>query len=234
LISSLLLQEPKMEFEKPSENYLHSIINTFKWSSLRQQTNLLYLLIAITLWGIAQQIFFPYLLIYITHYLKIETVQASIIIFLAILLGGIATAYPLGLLTDRWGRRKIALLAIIAEMVGLIAFSLSRSFVALILTGILWLAPISAWTIAVSAWSKDLFPEDKRGQFGGYVILFSVAFTMVPGPLIGSWLTTSFGIHTVLDGKEAFIPTSLIFKVAGIATLLALIPILKIKRSNDN
>lgn len=231
LVSSLLLQEPKIIYEKPTESYLKSILNTFKWETLRKQRNLLYLLIAITLWGIAQQIFFPYLLIYITHYLKIETVQASIIIFLAILVGGIATAYPLGLLTDRWGRKKMALLAIVAEMVGLIAFSLSRSFVPLILTGILWLAPISAWTIAVSAWSKDLFPEDKRGQFGGYVILFSVAFTMVPGPLLGSWLTTTFGIHTLLDGKEAFIPTSLIFQVAGIATLLAILPILKIKQS---
>lgn len=232
VVSSVMLQEPKVPIQKPIEGYFQSILNTFKWNTLRQHMNLLYLLIAITLWGVAQQIFFPYLLIYITHFLKIETVQASLIIFLAILLGGIATAYPLGLLTDRWGRRKVALLAIVAEMVGLIAFSLSRSFYALCLTGIMWLAPISAWTISVSAWSKDLFPEDKRGQFGGYVILFSVALTMVPGPLLGSWLTTTFGIHTVLDGKEAFIPTPLIFQVAGIATLLAMIPILKIKKQN--
>lgn len=233
LVSSLILEEQKQAEQKPAEGYLQSILNTFKWKTLREQKNLLYLLIAITLWGVAQQIFFPYLLIYITHFLKIETVQASIIIFLAILLGGIATAYPLGLLTDKWGRRNVALMAIIAEMIGLIAFSLSRSFIALVLTGILWLAPISAWTIAVSAWSKDLFPEDKRGQFGGYVILFSVALTMVPGPLLGSWLTTTFGIHTILDGKEAFIPTSLIFQVGGIATLLALIPILKIKKTKE-
>ena len=234
IIASLLLEEPKYPSVIPTETYWQSITNTFRWSSLRQQKDLLYLLIAITLWGIAQQIFFPYLLIYITHYLKIETVQASIIIFLAILLGGIATAYPFGLLTDRWGRRKIAILAIFAEMIGLIAFSFSHSFVALVLTGILWLAPISAWTIAVSAWSKDLFPEDKRGQFSGYVILFSVAFTMVPGPLIGSWLTITYGIPTVLDGKDGFIPTSLIFQVAGIATLLALIPILRIKKQKEN
>ena len=117
-------------------------------------------------------------------------------------------------------------------MIGLLAFSVSRSFLSLVITGILWLAPISAWTIAVSAWSKDLFPEDKRGQFGGYVILFSVALTMVPGPLIGSWLTTTYGIHTVLDGKEAYIPTSIIFQVAAIATLLAAIPIVVIIRKN--
>lgn len=233
LAASLLLQEPQYPEEKPAGSYLQSIVNTFKWDSLRQHKELLYLLIAISFWGIAQQIFFPYLLIYITHYLKIETGQASIIIFLAILLGGIATAYPFGILADKWGRKNVAIMAIFAELIGLFAFSFARSFLPLVMTGILWLAPISAWTIAVSAWSKDLFPEDKRGQFGGYVILFSVAFTMVPGPLIGSWLTVNYGFPTVLDGKAGFIPTSLIFQVAGIATLLALIPILKIKLSKQ-
>ncbi len=234
LISSLLLQEPKTDRLPPQGSFLKNIANTFRWNSLKENNNLLLLLVAIMLWGIAQQIFFPYLIIYITNYLKIETLQASLIIFAAILIGGIASAYPLGLLVDKWGRKKVAICAIVAEMIGLLAFSLSRSTIALILTGILWLAPISAWTIATSAWSKDLFPEDKRGQFGGYVILFSVAFTMVPGPLIGSWLTTTFGIHTILDGKEAFIPTSLIFQVAAVATLLALIPIIKIPKQHSS
>jgi MFS family permease len=104
-------------------------------------------------------------------------------------------------------------------------WSFARTPLTLAITGILWLAPISAWTIATSAWSKDLFPEDKRGQFGGYVILFSVALTMVPGPLLGSWLSTTYGISTVLDGKAGFIPTQLIFQAGAIATLLAAIPI---------
>ncbi len=232
LLASFLLKETV--YEKPAQpsTLFKNILDTFRWDSLKQQGDLVYVLLAVMLWGIAQQVFFPYLLIYITHFLKIETLQASLIIFLAILLGGIAAAYPLGLLVDRWGRKKVALLAVIAEMVGLFAFSLARSVPLLVLTGILWLAPISAWTIATSAWEKDLFPENKRGQFGGYVILFSVALTMVPGPLIGSWLTTSFGIHTILDGKEAFIPTSLIFQVAAVATLLAAIPLLYTNKKN--
>ncbi|HCS38281.1 MAG TPA: hypothetical protein DIW44_01685 [Anaerolineaceae bacterium] len=228
LIASLLLQEPKPTHERPKGTYWSQIADTFRWATLKKQRDLLMLLVSITLWGIAQNIFFPYLMIYINTYLEIPTMQASLIIFCAILFGGIATAYPLGLLADRWGRRNVALTAVIAEMIGLIAFSLSRSVPALILTGILWLAPISAWTIATGAWSKDLFPEDKRGQFGGYVILFSVALTMVPGPLLGSWLITTFGIPTVIDGKAGFMPTSLIFQAGGIATLLAAIPLLRI------
>ncbi len=228
LVASLLLQEPKVVIEKPKGSYWSQIIDTFRWTTLKQQRDLFMLLVSITLWGVAQNIFFPYLMIYINTYLEIPTMQASLIIFCAILFGGIATAYPLGLLADRWGRRNVALAAVVAEMIGLVAFSLARSVPVLIVTGILWLAPISAWTISTSAWSKDLFPEDKRGQFGGYVILFSVALTMVPGPLLGSWLITTFGIPTILDGKAGFIPTSLIFQAGGIATLLAALPLLRI------
>ncbi|MBA4374988.1 MAG: hypothetical protein C0401_02295 [Anaerolinea sp.] len=234
LVSSLLLKEPPLPKEAPKGSYFSQIADTFRWATLKKQRDLLLLLIAITLWGIAQQIFFPYLMIYINTYLEIPTMQASLIIFAAILFGGIATAYPLGLLTDRWGRKKVALLAVIGEMAGLIGFSLARSVPALIATGILWLAPISAWMIATGAWSKDLFPEDKRGQFGGYVILFSVAFTMVPGPMLGSWLITTFGVPTILDGKAGFIPTSLIFQVGGLATLLAAIPLLRIGKKTSS
>jgi len=233
LISSLLLDEPQRAGKPQSESFVRSILNTFKWSTLRDQKDFFLVLIGISLWGIAQQIFFPYLLIYVNHYLHIETLQSTLIVFLAILIGGIGAAYPLGLLTDRWGRRKMAIIAIFAEMIGLLSFSFSRSFIALVITGILWIAPISAWTIAVSAWSKDLFPEDKRGQFGGYVIFFQVLLTMVTGPMLGSWLTTTYGIHTILDGKEAYIPTSIIFQVAAIATLFALIPIFKTGKTHQ-
>lgn len=231
LVASFLLKEPDLPKEGPKGSYFSQIAETFRWSTLKQQSSFFKLLLAITLWGVAQNIFFPYLMIYISTYLEKSTMESSIIVFFAILIGGIATAYPLGLLADRWGRKQVALLAVLAEMVGLIAFSLARSTPALVLTGILWLAPISAWTIAVGSWSKDLFPEDKRGQFGGYVILFSVALTMIPGPLLGSKLITEFGISTIIDGKAGFIPTPLIFQAAGVATLLAAIPLLTIKPS---
>jgi MFS family permease len=144
--------------------------------------------------------------------------------------GGIGMAYPFGLLVDRWGRQPVAMLAVVFEALGLILFSVAKSYAALLLTGILWLAPTAAWTIATLAWTKDLFPAEKRGQFAGYYVLFAVAFSMIPGPLIGGWIGSQFGIPTILDGKAGFIPTPLIFQVAGIATLLAILPLWFIRR----
>jgi MFS family permease len=210
----------------PAGSFAAQIAGTLRWQSMRENRDLFLVFLAMGLWGVAQQIFFPYLIIYLNHFLKLPTAQASLLIFVAILVGGILASYPVGVLVDRWGRRRLAIATVVAEMLGLFLFSLARSLLMLTITAVLWLAPITAWMIAVGAWSKDLFPEDKRGQFAGYAILFSVAFTMVPGPLLGGWLSTQFGIPTVIDGRAGFIPTPIIFQVAAAATVLAIVPLL--------
>jgi MFS family permease len=225
LIGGALMREAPPP-ARPERSFAGQLADTFRWKSLRENRDLLLVLLAMGLWGVAQQIFFPYLIIYLNHFLKLPTAQASLLIFVAILVGGILASYPVGLLVDRWGRRQLAIVTVVAEVVGLSLFSLARSLPALAVTAILWLTPITAWMISVGAWSKDLFPEDKRGQFAGYVILFSVAFTMVPGPLLGGWLATRFGIPTVIDGRAGFIPTPIIFQAAAAATILAIVPLL--------
>ncbi len=227
LVGGLLIQEKPDPTPPPS--YWSQIRDTFHIDSLRANKDFFLLLTALALYGIAEQIFFPYIIIYLNHFLKLPTAQASLIIFISILIGGIALAYPFGLLADRVGRKTMAVAAIFIKLFGLILFSYTRSIVPLALTGILWLAGMSAWMISTGAWTKDLYPDEKRGQFAGYTILFTVAFTMVPGPLIGSKLITLYGIPTVIDGQAGFIPTPVLFQVAGLAALVALLPLFFVK-----
>jgi len=230
LVGGWLVQETP-DPEPPTRSYWRQLSDTFRLDSIRENRVLFLLLSALTLYGIAEQIFFPYIIIYLNHYLKLPTLQASLVIFVSILVGGIALAYPFGLVADRVGRKKLAVGAILLKMVGLLCFSLVADILLLAITSIVWLAAMSAWMISTLTWTKDLYPEDKRGQFSGYFILFSVLFTMVPGPLIGGWLAATFGIPTVINGQAGFIPTPLIFQVAALATLVALIPLAFIKES---
>lgn len=222
-----LREEPLTD--KPQGTYWGQIANTFQLSSLRQNRDFFKVMIALTLFMVGINVFFPYLMIYLQHYIQLSIVNSSILVAISILVGGIGLAYPIGLLVDRWGRRPVALLAVGLEAVGLLVFSLSRSMVMLTIGGILWLAPFAAWTIATTTWSRDLYPEDKRGQFAGYYVLFNVAFTMIPGPLLGGWLASTYGIATVLDGKPGYIPTPILFQVAAALVLLAVIPLLTIR-----
>jgi MFS family permease len=189
-------------------------------------------MIAVSLFGLGQNIFFPYLVVYLEHTVQLGALQYSILVGLAILIGGILAAYPIGILVDKWGRYQVAFLAVILEGIGLVAFSLTNNFYLLLLTGILWLAPNAAWTIAALTWSKDLFPDENRGLFAGYYVLFMVAFTMIPGPLIGGWLGSRFGTPVVVDGVAGVAPSALIFQVSAGITLLAIIPLLLIRRKS--
>jgi len=227
LVGGLMVRE-QPDPSPVTHSYWEQLVDTFRLENLRANRNLFLLLFTLSLYGIAEQIFFPYLIIYLNHYLKLPTLDASLVIFVCILVGGILLAYPFGLLADRLGRKRLALGAILLKMVGLILFSLMRDLLPLVITGTLWLAGMSAWMISTGAWTKDLYPAEKRGQFHGYYILFTVAFTMVPGPLLGGWLASTYGIPTIINGQAGFIPTPLIFQVAGIATLIAALPLLLI------
>jgi MFS family permease len=232
LVGSFFLHEEPIT-EKPQGTYWRQLAEGFQWKNLVAHRDFFMVLLGISLWAIAQNVFFPYLIIYLQHYVQLDTTSSSITIAACILIGGIALAYPFGLLVDRWGRKPVALLAVGAEMIGLILFSLSKSLVPLVITGVLWLGPLTAWTISTGTWSKDLFPEDKRGQFAGFYLLFWVMIPMILGPLTGGWLGTHYGIPTVIDGQAGFIPTPLLFQVAGVATLLAAIPLWFVKEKKS-
>lgn len=212
--------------EPPREGYWRRIADTFQWKSLRENRTLLAILVSVAVWNLAFNVFFPYLMIYLQHYVRLPVAQSSLLIAVAILVGGILAGYPLGILADRWGRRPLAFTAIALEAAGLLVFSFTKSFAGLLASGILWVMPMAAWSIATTAWEKDLFPEEKRGQFQGWEILFRVTIAMTLGPLLGGWLASRWGIPTVLDGKPGFIPTPILFQVAAAGTLLAALPLL--------
>lgn len=232
LVAPRLKEAPATE--PPRGKYWEQIINTFSTKELLAQRDLFLLLISISLFMVAFNVFFPFLLIYMKHFLKFSTGSSSLVLAVTILFGGIVMAFPIGVLVDRWGRRPVALFAVIMECIGLLVFSFTRSVAFVILGSLLWLIPYTAWIISMQTWTKDLFPEDKRGQFAGYYILFNVALTMIPGPLLGGWLANNFGIPTVLDGKAGTIPTPIIFQVAGVMMLLTLIPLLSIKQKGKS
>jgi MFS family permease len=220
--------------DKPTGTYWGQITDTFQMKNLLAQRDLFLLLISLTLFMLAINTFFSYLMIYLQHYIKLSIGQSSLLVAASIGIGGIGLAIPLGMLVDRWGRRQVAILSVLLESAGLILFSLSKSMLTLVLSGIVWLGAFTGWVIATGAWTKDLYPEEKRGQFAGYFVLFNVAFTMIPGSLLGGWLSTAYGIPTILDGKAGTIPTPLIFQVAAGLVLLTLIPLLIIRKNQRN
>ena len=220
---------PKAEGLKPSESSTwENIRSTFNIETLKSNKNLLRLLIAIACWAIGFNVFFPFIMIYLTEYIQLDILQSSLLMFIA-LFSSIIAAIPMGKLSDKIGRKRLAVYAVLLETANLILFAFARNFIFLTLFGTFWVLSMMMWNVATKTWMKDLFPEDKRGQFSGYFILFNVLFGMTIGPLIGGFISTSFGLKVIENGVEKIIPTNLIFIVGGLIILLTLIPLIKVK-----
>jgi len=216
---------------KPLENSFFSHLkSTFNISNIKNNKDFFLVLSGAALWGLAFNIFFPFVMIYLQHYLQLEIIISSILLLILFVIA-MGFAYPMGILIDKLGRKKIAIISVVSECVFLLLFALMDNLIFIIITGTLWVSFVTTFTISSNTWIKDLYPKKKHGQFSGYFILFTVLIPMIPGPFIGGWLSQQFGIEAIIDGQSGYIPTPIIFIVSAFMILLTIIPLVFAKES---
>lgn len=76
---------------------------------------------------------------------------------------------------------------------------------------------------ALTAWIKNLYPEDQRGQFEGVKQLFFVCVPMIVGPAIATPVINAFGVEKIVNGVAGMVPGNSLFLISGLVTLLALL-----------
>jgi MFS family permease len=224
LIAGSLLHDASGPTDKPTRSFWSEFAELFNLDTLRQNRQLFILLLFIMVSSIGMEVSFPYLIVYLNNFVGVTKSEFSIIGG-AVMVGSAALAIPFGILADKWNKRNMIAVAIVASSLGGILLSLVRSLPLLALTGLLWQAFSVAASIASVAWLKDLLPEQSRGKFLGIRMIFWIAIPMVIGPWIGSTLIQNFGIPTTLNGQAGFVPVPIIFQVGSVIALLSLIPL---------
>ena len=86
---------------------------------------------------------------------------------------------------------------------------------------------------SITVWSKQLYPEDARGQFEGIRILFFVLIPMVIAPLISNPIIKKSGEFVDENGFTAYLPTHTLLIVGAGLVLLTIFPILKARKYRD-
>jgi len=224
LIAGSLLHDASVPTDKSTPSFWAEFAELFNLDTLRQNRQLFILLLFIMVSSIGMEVSFPYLIVYLNNFVGVTKSEFSIIGG-AVMVGSAALAIPFGILADKWNKRNMIAVAIVASSLGGILLSLVRSLPLLALTGLLWQAFSVAASIASVAWLKDLLPEQNRGKFLGIRMIFWIAIPMVIGPWIGSTLIQTFGIPTTLNGQAGFVPVPIIFQVGSVIALLSLIPL---------
>ena len=219
----------------------------FKPGVIKENSPLYLTLCLILIYGIACQIFMPYLIIYMKTFLGFSVVEYSIVFGAAIILGAAVNLY-LTRLSDRKNKNTMLYFASAIFAAGLFEMYLAKGeskTVTLITFGIAGFVMIAGY-ILISALCgslvRDYTPTGVVGKLQGVRMVFSVLIPMIAGPMIGNGINAHMNIP--LPNMESadvmtmqYIPAPEIFLAGAIFSLLmfALIPILvKVSKKNDN
>lgn len=210
---------------------LKDIFYGFRPSVIKEHKPLYIVLILVGVYGIACQVFMPYLIIYMVQYLHFNTIEYSIVFGGAIVLGAVINVF-LGRYSDKKDKTKLIYVAAAIMAIGLFGMYLAKgmSHVAtLILFGIAGFVMITGY-IFVSALCgslvRDNTPEGAVGKLQGVRMVFSVLIPMIIGPMIGNSINKAMGNLIENPGADAmtteYIPAPEIFLVGAFITLLLL------------
>ena len=214
--------------------------------SVIKENSLFYLTLCLVLiYGIACQIFMPYLIIYMKTFLGFSVVEYSVVFGAAIIFGAAANLY-LTRLSDRKNKNTMLYFAAAVFSAGLMGMYLSKGTsktVCLVTFGVAGFVMITGY-ILISALCgslvRDHTPDGEVGKLQGVRMVFSVLIPMIAGPMIGNGINAKMNIP--LPNMESadvmttqYIPAPEIFLAGALFSLLmfALIPVL-VKLSKKN
>ncbi len=214
------------------------IIYGFKFDVIKGNSSLYLTLCLVLIYGIACQIFMPYLIIYMKTYLGFSVVEYSVVFGGAIILGAAVNLY-LTRLSDRKNKNTMLYFASAIFAAGLFGMYLAKGMdktATLIAFGIAGFVMITGY-ILISALCgslvRDYTPEGVVGKLQGVRMVFSVLIPMLAGPMIGNGINAHMNIPLPDMGSAdvmttEYIPAPEIFLAGAIFSLLmfALIPVL--------
>ena len=217
---------------------LKDVVYGFKPSVIKGNPTLYLTLVITGVYGVACQIFMPYLIIYMKTFLSFTVVEYSVVFGLAIVLGAAINLY-LTRLADKQDKAKLLYIAAAVFAVGLLGmylFHFESKTLTLALFGFAGFVMITGYIFVSAlcgALTRDYTPEANAGKLQGVRMIFSVLIPMIFGPMIGNAINKTAAIPLPdLSSADVmttqYIPAPEIFLAGTIAAVVmfAVIPLL--------
>ncbi len=225
-LGHVLIREPA-NLRRAEGNYVGNILYGLRPGVIWANPGLYLSLLALAVYAASQQVYMPYLIIYIQRFLGVDSYA---VILGAVLVAASAVSVAFGRVIDRRGKLKVAPPAALAAFAGLIVMFFVRGMVPVILAGILMLGASMVLSACLQGLIRDHTPAGKAGQFQGIRILFQVLLPMVTGPGIGSAVIRHGGETYEELGVVKEVPTPEIFIASALVLLLIAAPLFLLRR----
>ena len=229
-IVGIFIIEDSDELEK--NGTLKDIFYGFRPSVIKNNKSLYAALLIVVVYGVACQIFMPYMVIYMRTYLGFSDIEYSVIFGVAIGLGAVINVF-LGRLSDKKDKKTLLYYASAIMAFGLFAMYLAKGMghiANLIFFGLSGFVMISGY-IFVAALSgaivRDNTPAESAGKLQGVRMVFSVLIPMIVGPMIGNGINKSMNVPLPDAGADAmtteYIPAPQIFLAGAVTSCLLIL-----------
>ena len=234
LLGFFLIEEKKLD-TRGNERYFANLIYGFRPGVIRENKSLYITLLAYAVFGIAINIFMPYLILYYTVALGMDN---YVLLFAPAIILAAAFTFFYGKVYDKKGFRVSVLPPLALLMAGFLMLYFFKN-TALVFAGtLIMLCGYLSGMAVFGAMLRDRTPEKKAGMFQGQRIIGQVLIPGVIGPAIGAWVLRNANTIVNDDGTTSFIPNENIFLAAFVAAvcifavLLPLFGLLKKEKEN--
>lgn len=207
--------------------YFAQLLYGFRPAVIRGHAALYLALSALCVFNVAVQVFFPYLIIYLQHFLLLDNyalVLGMVLIFASV----VSVAF--GKTIDRVGKVRFATPAAGVMLLGLIGMFFARQMAWVMVAGAVMMSGYMLVTAALTAEVRDLTPPDKAGHFQGIRMIFAVMLPMIIGPFIGAAVIRGNSATYEELGAMKTVPTPAIFFAAAVTLLFVALPLIPLKR----
>ena len=221
-----LIKEPKLD-TRGNENYFKNLFYGFRPSVVKENPALYLALAAYAVFGIAIQIYMPYLILYYTVALGMDN---YVLIFAPAIVLAAAFTFFYGKQYDKNGFCKAVIAPLAMLMLGFAVLYFFRSTVPVFLGSLVMMCGYLAGMAMFGAILRDKTPVGKAGMFQGLRIVGQVLVPGVIGPAIGAAVLKGAEMIVNDDGTSSFIPNENIFLAAFIAAVfiwVVLIPLFR-------
>lgn len=225
VLGCFFIREPGLP--RGQGSYFANILYGFRPAVIRGNPRLYLSLAALGVYCMSQQVYMPYLIIYIQRFLGITDytlLLAGVLIVSSVL--SVLTGRPI----DRFGKLRCLVPAGILGFAGLVLMYFARGQWFVLAAGIVMLGGGMVVSACCSGLIRDYTPAGKAGLFQGIRIVFQVLLPMVTGPYIGAAVIRGTGMTYEDLGTVKQVPTAEIFLAAAAALVLLAIPAALLKR----
>jgi len=221
---------PDLKPRRDEPTYLKQVLRVFNWRTVRENRELFWVFIVMLVYFIGFNVYFSYITIYFVNYLGYSYTISGALQGGALVVASFMTI-PTAKLIDKGLLARVILIALIANTIGLLCIAFSNSTIVFLSIGMFLAGCGYILTLqTLTAWMKNLYPEDQRGQFEGIKQVFYVALPMIFGPMIAAPVINTWGKQMLINNVSGMVPGPSLFLVSAAVTALAILPLFMANR----